>query len=169
MSRTPPLVVELGTRAYGWIERGVLWITSGGPWALVADFDPATRRNGAPQGAVAPVHHSRVACSTGVRPAGELIHQLIHAVGAAQMIDDMHPADTLVLRHHLQQPVHIRFVAHRPPATANRHFDHARHGSPPVSGLFRSVLVFVLIVRVVGVAVLDDIALDFAVDVDAGP
>ena len=41
MSRTPPLVVELGTRTYGWVDRGVLWITSGGPWALVTDFDPA--------------------------------------------------------------------------------------------------------------------------------
>ena len=36
---TPPLVVELGTRTFGWIERGVLWVTSGGPWAVVADYE----------------------------------------------------------------------------------------------------------------------------------
>lgn len=38
---TPPLVVEIGTRTTAWIERGWLFITSGGPWAVVPDWQPA--------------------------------------------------------------------------------------------------------------------------------
>lgn len=37
----PPLVVRIGASTWAWIERGVLWLTSGGPWALVADYQPA--------------------------------------------------------------------------------------------------------------------------------
>ena len=39
MSRTPPLVVRIGSSTWAWVDRGVLWVTSGGPWAVVTDFD----------------------------------------------------------------------------------------------------------------------------------
>jgi hypothetical protein len=35
-----PLVVEIGTRTVAWVERGWLFITSGGPWSVVSDWEP---------------------------------------------------------------------------------------------------------------------------------
>lgn len=35
-----PLVFAIGAATWAWVERGVLYLTSGGPWACIQDWEP---------------------------------------------------------------------------------------------------------------------------------